>query len=116
MKAKTDKGVWFKGRFCEVWGGLYAGNTIAFFRGALPGLSRTITSDDSACVVVEEETVKEIYGLSRSRDEKGKVVSRSVNDYINCIHASVAGGYENMWVLVLEVYEDTNNSTGGRQG
>lgn len=58
---------------------------------------------------IPKETAKEIYGLSRSRDEKGKVVSRSVNDYINCIHASVAGGYENMWVLVLEVYEDSDH-------
>ncbi len=78
-------------------------------------MSRTIKCDDSACVVVEEETAKEIYGLSRSRDEKGKVVSRSVNDYINCIHASVAGGYENMWVLVLEVYDDTDNGCPTRE-
>lgn len=53
---------------------------------------------------------KEIYGLSRNRDEKGKVVKRNLHDYVNCIHASVGGGYENMWVLVLEVYEDDNGS------
>lgn len=49
---------------------------------------------------------KEIYGLSRNRDSKGVVVKRNVHDYVNCIHASVAGGYENMWVLVLECYSD----------
>ena len=48
---------------------------------------------------------KEIYGLSRNRDEKGRVVKRNLHDYVNCIHASVGGGYENMWVLVMEVYE-----------
>lgn len=53
-----------------------------------------------------------IYGLSRSRDKKGAVVNRNVWPYVNCIHASVGGGYENMWVLVLEVYEDGDNDTG----
>lgn len=48
----------------------------------------------------------EAYGLSRSRDEKGVVVSRPLNPYVNCIHTCVGGGRENMWVLVLEVYED----------
>ena len=47
----------------------------------------------------------EVYGLSRNRDEKGKVVKRNLHNYVNCIHASIGGGYENMWVLVLEVYE-----------
>lgn len=46
------------------------------------------------------------FGLSRSRDEKGKVVDRPVNDYVNCIHTCVGGGRENMWVLVMERYED----------
>lgn len=53
-----------------------------------------------------------IYGLSRSRDKKGKVVGRNAFPWVNCIHASVGGGYENMWVLVLEVYEDGDNDTG----
>jgi len=47
----------------------------------------------------------EAYGLSRSRDEKGVVVSRPINPYVNCIHTCVGGGRENMWVLVMEVYE-----------
>ena len=53
-------------------------------------------------------TLEKTYGLSRSRDEKGAVVKRNLNDFVNCIHASVGGGYENMWVLVMEVYEQDN--------
>jgi len=34
---------------------------------------------------------KEIFGLSRNRDEKGNVVKRNLHDYVNCIHASVGG-------------------------
>ena len=48
----------------------------------------------------------EVFGLSRSRDSKGKIVDRPINDYVNCIHASVGGGYESMWVLVIYA-EDT---------
>lgn len=36
--------------------------------------------------------MKKIYGLSRNRDASGKVVKRNLNDYVNCIHASVGGG------------------------
>ena len=36
--------------------------------------------------------MKEIYGLSRSRDKKGNVVSRNLNPYVNCIHSQVGGG------------------------
>ena len=43
----------------------------------------------------------EVFGLSRSRDEKGKIVERPINEYVNCIHASIGGGYESMWVLVI---------------
>lgn len=46
------------------------------------------------------------FGLSRSRDKKGIIVDRPINDYVNCIHASIGNGRENMWVLVLERYED----------
>lgn len=46
------------------------------------------------------------YGISRSRDKKGIIVERPVNDYVNCIHTMVNGGRENMWVLVMERYED----------
>ena len=45
------------------------------------------------------------YGLSRNRDEKGVIVKRNANDYVNCIHSSAGGGYETMWILIIEVYE-----------
>lgn len=48
---------------------------------------------------------KEIYGLSRSRDKKGKVVKRSLNDYVNCLHTQVGSARDNMEVYVVEVYE-----------
>ena len=46
------------------------------------------------------------YGVSRSRDKKGKIVKREFKDYTMCIHAQVGAGRENMWVLVAEVYEE----------
>ena len=46
------------------------------------------------------------YGVSRSRDKKGRIVKRELKDYTMCIHASVGGGRENMYVLIAEVYED----------
>ena len=49
--------------------------------------------------------MKEIYGLSRSRDAKGNIVKRSLMNWVNCLHASCGGGYETMWVLVVEVEE-----------
>ena len=49
---------------------------------------------------------KKYYGVSRSRDKKGKVVKREFRDYTMCIHASVGGCRENMWVLVAEVYKE----------
>ena len=49
---------------------------------------------------------KKYYGVSRSRDKKGKIVKREFKDYTMCIHASVGGGRENMWVLVAEVCEE----------
>lgn len=55
---------------------------------------------------------KEIYGLSRSRDKKGKVVKRSLNPYVNCLHTQMGGGRLNMAVLVIEIYDgqETNKS------
>ena len=51
--------------------------------------------------------MKEIYGVSRSRDKKGVIVNRTLNPYVNCIHTMVGGGYETMIVAVMEIeYED----------
>lgn len=60
-----------------------------------------------------------VYGISRSRDKKGKVVKQEPIDHVLCVHTNVAGGHENMWVLVLEVYEDSCSGverTRGRVG
>lgn len=35
--------------------------------------------------------MREVYGVSRSRDKKGNVVKQGVNPYVNCIHAQVGG-------------------------
>lgn len=55
MRVKeTIEGCWYKNKFIPVWGGLYDNTTMEFFRGALPGVSRTLKCDDSACVCVEQ--------------------------------------------------------------
>lgn len=57
---------------------------------------------------------KKYYGVSRSRDKKGKIVKREFKDYTMCIHAQVGAGRENMWVLIAEVYEeDTRQKNRG---
>ena len=48
--------------------------------------------------------MKEIYGLSRSRDKTGKVVRRNLNEYVNCLHTQVGGARDNMEVYVIEIY------------
>lgn len=35
---------------------------------------------------------KKYYGVSRSRDKKGRIVKREFKDYTMCVHASVGGG------------------------
>lgn len=59
--------------------------------------------------------MKEIYGVSRNRDKKGKVVKRNLNPYVNCIH-TWAGGGENlkMAILVIEI-EDEGISDNSEQ-
>ena len=52
---------------------------------------------------------KEIYGIGRSRDRKGKVVDQHVIPYTMCIHTSVGGGRGNMAVLVLEKIDYEKN-------
>lgn len=51
--------------------------------------------------------MREVYGVSRSRDKKGVIVKRNLNPFVNCIHTMVGGGYETMIVAVMEIeYED----------
>ena len=54
------------------------------------------------------------YGLSRSRDKKGKVVSRNLNPYVNCIHTQTGGARDNMEIYVVEVYEQPNREDDKR--
>lgn len=35
---------------------------------------------------------KQAYGVSRSRDRKGKIVHQELKTYTMCIHANVGGG------------------------
>lgn len=44
----------------------------------------------------------DFFGFGRSRDKKGNVVSRHLNDYVNCIHAQVGSARDNMQVLVAQ--------------
>lgn len=52
--------------------------------------------------------MKEAFGVSRTRDEKGRIVKRDLRDWVNCIHTMAGAGWETMEILVLEVYEDDN--------
>ena len=58
----------------------------------------------------------EIFGLSRSRDKKGKVVKRTLNPYVNCLHTQVGGARENMEVYVIEIYENNPNPPSDQEG
>lgn len=42
------------------------------------------------------------YGRSRSSSGKGDIITRHFNDYVNCIHTMVGGGWKTMEVLVAE--------------
>ena len=52
--------------------------------------------------------IKDVFGVSRTRDEKGVIVKRDLRDWVNCVHTMAGGGWETMEILVLEVYEDDN--------
>ena len=56
---------------------------------------------------------KECYGVSRSRDRKGKIIHQELKPYTMCVHTFVGGGYESMAVLVAEVikYETEDSSS-----
>ena len=60
--------------------------------------------------------MKEIYGLSRNRDKKGKVVKRNLNPYVNCIHTLTGSARDNMEIYVIEVYEIIEDTTGNETG
>lgn len=55
------------------------------------------------------------YGVSRTRDKKGKIIKRDIRDWVNCVHTMAGGGWPTMEILVLEVYEvhsDGNTDEG----
>ena len=56
---------------------------------------------------------KNYYGVSRSRDRKGKIVHQELKPYTMCIHTYVGGGYESMAVLVAEVVRYENQGSPG---
>lgn len=49
--------------------------------------------------------MKNVYGLSRSRDHQGNVVKRSLNPFVNCLHTQVGSARDNMEVYVIEIME-----------
>lgn len=57
--------------------------------------------------------MRRIFGLSRVRDEKGVIVKRKINPWVNCIHTLVGAGYETMQVLLIEYEEDSVEHGGG---
>lgn len=56
---------------------------------------------------------KECYGVSRSRDRKGKIIHQELKPYTMCVHTFVGGGYVSMAVLVAEVirYETEDSAS-----
>lgn len=55
-----------------------------------------------------EQMKRKVYGLGRSRSNKGKGEWTGVhlNPYVNCVHTLCGGGFETMAVLIVEVYEE----------
>ena len=49
---------------------------------------------------------KSFFGLSRSRDKSGKIIKRTLNSYVNCIHTKIGNPFDTMDVLVAEICEN----------
>ena len=58
---------------------------------------------------------KNCYGVSRSRDRKGKIVHQELKPYTMCVHTFVGGGYQSMAVLVAEVVRYENQGSAGNE-
>jgi hypothetical protein len=50
------------------------------------------------------------YGISRTRDKKGVIIKQTTLPWVNCIHRNCGGGWKTMEILVLEVYEDKDDT------
>ena len=85
---------------------------------SVEGICPTLTKMDGGGrqphIVIYKKKI-DVYGLSRTRDKKGKVTKRTCNHFVSCIHSTITGGIPNMWVLVAEVYGDTNRCDEGTQ-
>ena len=46
---------------------------------------------------------KQAYGVSRSRDRKGKIIHQELKPYTMCVHTFVGGGEESRAVVGAEV-------------
>lgn len=53
-------------------------------------------------VLLSMAMARKVWGLSRTRDRKGKVVRRLLKPYVMCIHTDAGAGRENMWILIAE--------------
>ena len=52
-----------------------------------------------------DRRLKYVGGISRTRREKGEVVSTRITDYTMCIHTAIGHARPTMQVLIAEFYE-----------
>lgn len=70
------------------------------------GISNTITSVQKDSLVAEVCQKKQVFGLSRTRDDAGWIEHFNLRDVTNTIHAQVGAARLNMEVLIAEFYND----------
>ena len=82
-------------------GGLYDGTTQEFFRGALPGISRTIKCDSMACVCVKQiDTMAKIYRIRKlSERECFRLMAVTDADVDKIQHYPYVLGDDGQWHL-----------------
>lgn len=75
------------------------------------GISNTITSVQKDSLIAEVCQKKQVFGLSRTRNNAGWVEHFNLRDVTNTVHAQVGAVGLNMEVLIAEFYEsDTTTS------
>lgn len=70
------------------------------------GISNTITSVQKDSLVAEVCQKKQVFGLSRTRNNAGWIEHFNLRDVTNTIHAQVGAARLNMEVLIAEFYND----------
>ena len=70
------------------------------------GISYTITSVQKDSLVAEVCQKKQVFGLSRTRNNAGWVEHFNLRDVTNTVHAQVGTVGLNMEVLIAEFYND----------